>query len=157
MLAVAVLLPACGGGDPADPDDGASAVVTQDDVRYTASTEVMESFPVQLRTTVTVANIGSTSVELTFPDGCIVLMAAGRAGSDEHVWEQARMCTTALVHVRLAPGEEREFNTGTVSARDVLGSQLPDGPYDIRAVLRPLSGIVVVPAGRVELAAPRGE
>lgn len=157
MVALGVLVAACGGGDPADPDDGASSVVTEEHVRYTATTDVMESYPVQLRTTVTLKNVGSASVELTFPDGCVVLMAASRPGSDAHVWQQELACTMALVQVSLAPGQEREFTTGTVSAREILGVELPDGPYDLHAVLRPLSGTVIVPAGRADLAVPGGD
>ncbi|MEX2609579.1 MAG: BsuPI-related putative proteinase inhibitor [Gemmatimonadota bacterium] len=156
MLAVAVVLAGCSGGDPARPDDGA-AVVTDDGVRYTAATAVMESFPVQLRTTLTLENVGTEVVRLTFPDGCVVLLAAARPGSDEAVWEEERACTMALEEVSLAPGEEREFTSSTVSARDILGASLPDGPYDLLAVLRPHTGTVRVPAGRVALAVPRGD
>jgi hypothetical protein len=155
-LAIAAVLAGCGSGDPARPDEGA-AVVTDDGVRYTAATAVMESFPVQLRTTVSLENGGAERVDVTLRDGCVVLLAASRPGSDASAWQEARGCTMALVEVSLAPGEVREFSSATVSAREILGDSLPDGPYDLVAVLRPLAGTVRVPAGRVMLAVPGGD
>lgn len=150
---------ACTGArEPVQPDP-ASEVRVFESVEYRAETQVMESFPVQLRTRATVTNRAGRTAEVVFPDGCVVLLRAYRSPerSGPPAWDQAGAvgCTMALVEVALAPGEAREFSTGA-SARDILGDSLPDARYYFTAVLRPGGTEVEVAAGDAELAVPRG-
>jgi hypothetical protein len=153
----AALLTACtSSGDPQEPGESVF-LVRAGDVEYSAETLVMESFPVQLRTTVTATNRGGRSVDITFPDGCVVLL---RAYADEArttlAWDQADhvYCTMALVEWHLAPGASRQATVRTDAAA-ILGDTLPDGEYWLAAVLRPDGRTVEVPAGSVNLAVPR--
>ena len=115
---------------------------------------IAESFPVQVGVTVEIVNRSSTSQSVTFPDGCVVLMRAYDGGT-EPAWDMGSGvgCTMALVQVDLAPGESREFQTGLVSARTILGENLPNGNYRITVYLRP-GQIVELDAGTTELAVP---
>jgi hypothetical protein len=143
--------------DTVAPAGGVEDGVLRDGVRYTASTAVLESFPVQLHTTVTLVNTGRTTARLEFPSGCVALLRAyGSATATEPVWDQATvvMCTMALQLLDLAPGESRSYSMRT-DAREVLGDSLPDGTYHLRARIAVNGAAVEVPAGAVELAIPR--
>jgi hypothetical protein len=155
-------------GDPADtprahapaaPDTGAGAdgSVVVDGVRYSAATAVLESFPVQLHTTVDIENTGAAAAHLQFPSGCVVLLRAYRAAADPSpAWDQGRtvMCTMAIQLLELEPGASRQYGTRT-DAREILGDSLPAGAYHLRAYVAVNGGVVEVPAGSVELAVPR--
>lgn len=154
---LAVMAFGCGGDATVDPDGGRPAALTTDQgVEYSAETLIMESFPVQLRTVVTVKNVGDSSVRLSFPDGCVVLLRAYREGSSAAAWDQGNtvMCTGAFVEVDLAPGATRTFETSTDAAA-ILGDTLPDGRYRLVAYLRPTSGEVALDAGSADLAIHR--
>lgn len=145
------------GGNAVDPaGDAPAALRTPDGLEYSAETLVMESFPVQLNTRVHVTNSSSSARTLTFPDGCVVLVRAYRAGSSKPVWDQGNSvgCTMALVGVNLAPGETRTLESRT-GAAEILGDSLPDGRYTLEAYLRPSTGTVTVDAGVADLAVPR--
>jgi hypothetical protein len=132
--------------------------VVRDGIEYGAEVLVMESFPVQLSGRVTVRNTSSEARTVTFPDGCVALLRAYRVDGGGPVWDQAGGlgCTMALVPVALGSGEEREIQTPTATAYDVLGSELPDGEYRIAVYLRPIGvAEVEVVAGTTDLAIPR--
>jgi hypothetical protein len=152
-------------GDPADsprahaPDTGADVdgSVVVDGVRYSAATAVLESFPVQLHTTVDIENTGGAAAHLQFPSGCVVLLRAYRAAADPSpAWDQGRtvMCTMAIQMLELEPGASRQYGTRT-DAREILGDSLPAGAYHLRAYIAVNGSVVEVPAGSVELAVPR--
>lgn len=142
------------GPQPGRPLEG---VAERGGLEYAATVQVMESFPVQLAGTVTITNTTDERQEVTFPDGCVVLLRAYRQEGSEPVWDQASdiACTMALVDVALEAGESREFRSPTSSAADVLGDRLPDGSYRIAVYLRPEGEELEIFAGTVELAVPR--
>ncbi len=157
LLVAALVAAGCaGGGDPQEPGD-AALLVREDGIEYAAETAVMESFPVQLATTVTATNRSGRSVRLAFPDGCVVLL---RAYHDEArsrlAWSQQDHvgCTQALVEWSLPAGASRQASVRTDAAQ-ILRDTLPDGRYWLEAVLRPNGTVVAVPAGSADLAVPR--
>ena len=155
-LAAALALGCGDGHEPLDPSTGALGVVA-DGFVYRASTAVMESFPVQLGTTLTIVNPGGSPGRLVFPDGCVVLLRAyAMEEPDREVWDQADTvaCTMALVEIVIRPGGTYEFITRTDAAR-ILGDSLPDGRYRLEAYTRPGPGELAVSAGVVDLAVPR--
>lgn len=151
LLAVA----ACSQPEAAGPADKHAQTLVDGDITYRAETVVMESFPVQLRTSVHITNGTNAAVTLTFPDGCLVLL---RAYHDEArtdlAYDMSKHvgCTLAVVPVNIAPGETRSLSTSTVSAREILGSTLPNGTYYFSAVLRPNGKTLSIPAGSADLA-----
>lgn len=145
---------------PADPGDRPPAgppagAVTVNGIEYTATVQVMESFPVQIAATVTVANRTDDRKTVTFADGCVALLRA--YDGETRIWDQAEevACTMATVPVELSPGGSEEFRTPTSSAYDVLDDEWPDGEYAIAVYLRPIGDEVEIDAGTVELAIPR--
>ncbi|MDX1623788.1 MAG: BsuPI-related putative proteinase inhibitor [Gemmatimonadota bacterium] len=142
------------GPEPGRPLEG---VAERGGLEYAATIQVMESFPVQLAGTVTITNTTDERVEVTFPDGCVVLLRAYRPEGSEPVWDQASevACTMALVDLALEPGESREFGSPAASAADVLGDDLPDGTYRVAVYLRPGGEELEIFAGTVELVIPR--
>lgn len=144
--------------DGPDPGGDLSGSVLREGIEYRADLLVMESFPVQLRARTFMKNRTGESRTITFRDGCVTLMRAYRAGGGEPVWDQAKGtgCTMALVPFTLGPGEERELPVTGATAYDILGAELPDGPYRITVYLRPVDGPEVeIGAGTTELAIPR--
>ena len=117
---------------------------------------IAESFPVQIGVTVEIRNDSDTSQSVTFPDGCVLLMRAYDSRGNL-AWDLGHLvdCTQALVQVDLSPGEAEEFQTGLVSARTILGDNLPDGAYHIAVYLRPDGQTVELDAGTADLAVPR--
>ena len=113
---------------------------------------IAESFPIQIGVTVEVENATSTERSVVFPDGCVVLMRA-YAGGPTSVWDLAtdRACTLALVEVNLAPGEVRQYQTGLVSAAEILDDNLPPGEYRLTAYLRPDGQVVELEMGQIML------
>jgi len=144
------------GGCSAGAGGGGSGDVPEprvrDGIAYRAGVEVLERYPVQLHAWVRVENRTDRDADLTFPDGCVVLLEARREGGREE-WVQARQvsCVESVVPVRLEPGEAREYGV-QVSAAEILGDSLPAGRYRLMAVVRPRGVRVEVPAGVVELA-----
>lgn len=128
-------------------------------LEWVAHVNVMESFPVQLVGGLTIRNSGDGPISLLFPDGCVALLRARESdgAGETPVWDQRQevACTLATVPVDLETGEERSFDTPTVSAREILGADLPDGEYRIAVYARPVGEEVEVEVGTVELAVPR--
>jgi hypothetical protein len=153
MIATLMVLAGCSGTSPTDLQDAASTRVL-DGLRYTVETRVMESFPVQIAVEVTLTNIGDAPASVRFPDGCVVTLRALR--DSEEVWDQRTLilCTAAVVDVELDGGASESFST-TTSASAILGSSLPDGKYQLRAVLRPDGRSLTLDAGEVDLAVLR--
>jgi hypothetical protein len=163
MLSALLALACSGGASPPErpgrdgAEPGAADVVIHEGLEYRATTAVMESFPVQLATTVTVTNRGAETVSLILPDGCAVLLRAYRDGAATTPAYDAggnTICTAALQEFTIQPNATQQLQ-GRSDAREILGDSLPDGSYQLRALVRPNGGQVEVPAGRVELAVPR--
>jgi hypothetical protein len=152
-LALCVAAACQGGSNPTQPDDLAT-LLTVDGVRYEADTRVMESFPVQLATSVTITNTTNARVTLRFHDSCIVTLRAYRDG--QQVWDQRTLilCAQAIVEEVIEPGRSKVFETRTDAAQ-ILSGGLPDGEYQLEAVLEPSGETVRLNAGTVPLAIPR--
>jgi hypothetical protein len=157
FLAVCALgaLAACGRDDVAEAEP-AAAVQTADGVTYSATTALLGSYPVRLRTTATVRNEGSRPVVVRFADACPVLLRAlTREGAPR--WDQRGLadCDGAGPEAALAPGAAATFETHA-TALEVLGDSLPDALYLLVAYLRPAGQPpVVLEAGRALLVAQR--
>ena len=159
-LAIAVVS-ACSGmgcsstGDVAEPQGPAAATISEG-IEYRATTAVLESFPVQLHTTVDITNRSGSAVGHVFPDGCVVLLRAFQGTSQVPSWDQQGIvgCTQALIEVNLTSGGSRRFQVRT-DARAILGDSLPNGRYRLEAYLRPSGKLVRVDAGAADLAVPR--
>jgi len=153
-------LAACGptgssdGGAQPNPDDGPRRQVTVEGVTYTAEARIAETAPPTVYVTARVQNTSSSRQDVTFPDGCVVLLRAYRdaARTGAPAWDQQQgvMCTMQLVELSLAPGESREF-LASARADQILGDSLPAGRYSFTAVLRPNGQAVEVPAGEGDL------
>lgn len=155
LLGFVALSAACQSREsPTQPDDVAS-LRSVGGVEYSADTRVMESFPVQLATEVTMTNRSNAAVRVTFPDGCVVTLRA--YDGDREVWDQRILilCAQAQVPVDLAPGASTTFTTHTDAAQILSSGGLPDGRYRLVAVLRPDGQEVRLDAGTVDLAIPR--
>jgi hypothetical protein len=140
--------------DAAGPESG--FLRTEQGIEYRASTDILESFPVQLRVNVRITNASGSALDLLFPDGCVVLVRAYRSGMSTPAWDQRFSigCTAALVPLHLDAGQSATY-TSMTNARAILGDSLPDGRYRLEAWLRPDSGPVLVEAGTVDLSVPR--
>jgi hypothetical protein len=157
MLAAATAASAaCGGRRDAMVPADAAATQTREPFEFRAATRVMESFPVQLQSVLTITNRSAASTSVFFPDGCVVLISVYRPDSPEPVWEQARSvgCTMAIVQTDIGPGQSTEFSSRT-SAAEILGDSLPDGRYHLRVHSRPDGRPLQLHAGTVDLAVPR--
>jgi hypothetical protein len=156
-LTLFVLITACTTtGEPQNTDEE-QAGVTRNDVDYTATTRILESFPVQLHTTVDMVNRGRERARLDFRNGCKVLLRAHRtAARDQAVWDQGRLvgCTQAIETIELQPGERRQL-TAHADARQILGDSLPAGRYFLSAYVPASGGTIEMPAGAADLAVPR--
>lgn len=121
-----------------------------------ADVAVMESFPVQLRGTLTARNPTERAVEFDVGGCPVFLRVYDVAGSI--AWDQGdgAICTMILRTVTLAPGAAETFETSTASAADILGEDLPDGTYGVAVYLALIEGgQPEAAAGEVELAIPR--
>lgn len=129
-------------------------VVVHEGVAYSAETERRPEGPPAVRTTARASNATAARVDVTFPDGCVVLIRAYRAPERgaPPAWDQARAvaCPEVLMEVPLAPGQTREFHS-TATAREILGDSLPDGRYYFTALIRPGGQPIEVSAGSAEL------
>ncbi len=150
------LLAACSSNETATNIDRTLMDQTLGGVVYQADTRIMESFPVQLRSIVTVENRTSDEVTITLPDGCAVLLRAYRTAdrTGDPAWDESRAvaCTMALQEIVLAPGAAKELTGSTISAAHILGDSLPAGRYYLTAVVRPNGQLVEMEAGEADLA-----
>jgi hypothetical protein len=157
LILLLVVVASCGtSGEPNEPAAGNSrSRVVDNNVEFSAETLIMESFPVQLRTIVRVTNRRSAAVDLTFPDGCTVLVRVYRDEARTSLaYDMSRVmgCTQAIQEFRVVRGEVKEFNAPTISAATILGDSLPNGTYYSSAVLRPNGKRIEVEAGSAPLA-----
>jgi len=157
LIGLALLAGCNGSSDVVEPPAGSGAPVIVGGIEYTGQTLVMESFPVQLDTRVTMRNRSSARATVELASGCPVALLVYRdAARTQLVWDQSRgrMCTMQIQIVELAPGESQEQST-RASAYDILGDSLPDGRYYLTASVAVTSGGVRVPAGSADLGVPR--
>jgi len=163
ILAAAVLsLAASCGEETAGPGTGADSdrpaePATVSDLELTAEVAVMESFPVQLRGTLTVENRTDEPVAFDV-GGCPAFLRVYRSAEGGPVWDQANgaVCTMILRTVTLEPGAVEIFQTPTAGAREILGDDLPDGAYRVAVYLALVNGEEhEAEAGDVELAINR--
>jgi hypothetical protein len=163
MIAAAVLL-ACAerttppepGAEPAPVPDRVPAPADISALVLEADVAVMESFPVQLRGTLTVRNPTDRTIQFDV-GGCPVFLRAYRTAG-EIAWDQGdgAICTMILRTVTLDTGATETFETATASAADILGEDLPDGTYGVGVYLALVEGgQPEASAGEVELAIPR--
>jgi hypothetical protein len=151
----AVAYVACEAPEPAEPEP-VSVARTADGVEYSATTALLASYPVRLRTTATATNRTTRDVVLRFPDDCPVLVRA-LARNGEPRWDQAghEACGGAPTVLTLAAGASATFET-ELTAPDILGDSLPDDVYVLVAQLRPVGHpAVMLSAGRANLVVPR--
>lgn len=159
ILALLAIIGACSRAEqsphPLSPNLQQGAPLTEGDLRYVAETSIMESFPVQLATTVKIENIGSKPASVEFANGCPVLLRAYRTPdrTAQPAWDQARevFCTQAIQVITIMPGESREFTTRTDAAQ-ILGDSLPNGRYFLTAVVNKTGWPLQLEAGAVDLA-----
>lgn len=121
-----------------------------------ADVAVMESFPVQLRGTLTVRNPTDRPIRFDV-GGCPAFLRVYEAAGGI-AWDQGdrAICTMILRTVTLEPGATETFETATASAADILGEELPDGAYVVGVYLALVEGgQPEASAGEVELAIPR--
>jgi hypothetical protein len=162
MLAVVTALAVgCRQGEPqpaASPADTPQAEGIDPAIRFSADTRVLESFPVQLHTTLEVRNAGGPDyVRLEFASDCVVLLRVyDSEARDVPVWDQAdsARCSESSHVLMLGGGYAEEFTT-TADARQILGTSLPPGRYWLSAYVRVNDRVVEVPAGSAELDAGR--
>jgi hypothetical protein len=157
-LGLAVFAACNGNPDVAEPPPGGSAPIVQGGIEYAADTRIMESFPVQLDTRVTMRNTSTSRARIELGSGCPVLLRAYRdAARTRLAWDQSvgMVCTMQIQIVELAPGESSEKAAPRVSAADILGDSLPDGRYYLSAFVQVVGAPVTVPAGSADLGIPR--
>jgi hypothetical protein len=122
-------------------------------ITYRAGSQLLDRDPSTVRTTATVINTSGEHREITFPDGCTVLIVAY---ADEErqtpVWEQERIavCTLALQIVQLGPGDSVQYHMDA-AVPEILGDSLQPGRYHLSGLLRPDQDRVLVPAGDLQL------
>lgn len=158
LLASLILAAACSrteqGPDPLSPTPQLGAVVNEGDLRYVAETAIMESYPVQLATMVTVENVGSRPAVVELANGCPVFLRVyrDRERTGRPAWDQAHQvfCTMAIQIVEIGPGESREFRTRSDAAQ-ILGDSLPNGRYYLSAMVNKVGGGIELEAGEADL------
>lgn len=158
VLAATALLTACSGAEGPIDIGGETVprnVAVVDSIRYSAETAILESFPVQLRTTVTLTNLAQRTDTLEVPGGCPVTLRAYRVPTrtGTPVWDQSKVliCTLQLRYIVLESGES-ELLQGGATATDILGDSLPDGRYYLSAVVRANGETIELAAGSATLA-----
>lgn len=145
--------------DPIDAIDGApgSDAVIQGEIGYRASTAILESYPVQLHTTVVMINRGKTRAEVRLASGCPVHLRAYRNEERTRLaWDQGQqlVCTKQIQVIDLAPADTAQRSTRS-NARDILGDSLPDGRYWLAAYVQVVGAPVLVSTGYADLSVPR--
>lgn len=158
--AALVCLAACAGGDGAstrtDPDRSGTPAGVEDLV-LAADVAVMESFPVQLRGSLTVRNPTDEPVRFEV-GGCPAFLRAYRSADGGPVWDQGNgaVCIAIVRTIMLEPGGAEIFQTATAGAGEILGDDLPDGKYRVAVYLALAGGGErEAEAGEVDLAIPR--
>ncbi|HET6341224.1 MAG TPA: hypothetical protein VFG78_03480, partial [Gemmatimonadota bacterium] len=131
-----------------------------EDVAHEIAT-VVEGDPAQLRTTVTVTNIGESTVRLEYGCGTVRLLAFRSADrSGRPAWDSFKRfgddfaCPAYLAFHLLEPGESfvaGEFRY-VVPVREVLGDSLPEGRYFFGVDFRVNFRTARFPAGEATLA-----
>ena len=156
FLASMVLAGCAGAVDP-DPDAPTSAAVVQGEIGFRADTQIMESFPVQLRTTVVMVNRAKGTTRLDLASGCPVQLRVYRNEERTRLaWDQGRViaCTQQIQTLQLAPSDTAQRSAGS-NAREILGDSLPDGRYWLSAYVQVVGAPLLVPAGAADLGVPR--
>ena len=157
-LALTALALTAGCGTALDPTDAPSSlVILEGAIECSAETAILESFPVQLHTIVTMRNRSPNPVTLELGSGCPVLLRVfPTEPRTAPIWDQGRIlaCTMQIQSLRLVPGETDQRTT-RAGAREILGDSLPNGHYFLSAYLQVVDGPVLVPAGTADLAIPR--
>lgn len=144
------------GAEPEPTPDRVPSATDISALTLEADVAVMESFPVQLRGTLSVRNPTDRPIQFDVGGCPVFLRVYDAAGSV--AWDQGdgAICTMILRTVTLAPGATETFETGTSSAADILGEELPDGTYGVAVYLALVEGgQPEASAGEVELAIPR--
>ena len=156
VLTICIIMGCAQPPDPALSGTPAAAVV-RDGVEYHAETLIMESFPVQLRTNVSIrATSGARTLEL--PGGCPVQLAVYRdEARRELVWDQQRVAVCTMQLMQLQVTSTGQQLSGGAGAGEILGDSLPDGRYWLEAVLHPNNDVVRIPAGVADLAVARDD
>jgi len=159
FAALLTLLAACSRAEessqPLAPNMQQGASHTEGDLQWVASTAIMESFPVQLATTVKVANVGRKPAVVEQSSGCPVFLRAyrtpDRTGSP--AWDQAQQvyCTMAIQVIQLGPGESLTFTT-RANAAEILGDSLPNGRYYLSVYVNKTGAAIELQAGEADLA-----
>ena len=135
----------------------ASTAVVEEDIEYTAETAILESFPVQLHTTVTMRNRSRNVADVQLESGCPVLLRVfPTEARTATIWDQGLIlaCAMQIQSLRLVPDETAERPPRT-DAREILGDSLPNGHYFLGAYVQVVDEPVLVPAGSADLAIPR--
>jgi hypothetical protein len=124
---------------------------------FDADLHVVEEPSLLLQATVTITNRRATPVTLTFPIVCVGLMRAYELDSSSPVWEQrtGEGCPPEPLPLELMPDDEREIRIRGTTAGEVLGADLPAGPYRFTVLLEPDGHVLEIEAGEAELERPR--
>lgn len=132
------LVAGCGGG--MDTSDAPLALaVVQGEVEYTGSTAILESYPVHLKTTVTMRNRSSSATTLELGPMCPVHLSRStgrRSVRRRHGTRGGCWCAPCRsIIVELAAGDTAQHSTRT-DARGILGDSLPDESYFLSAYVQ---------------------
>jgi hypothetical protein len=131
---------------------------THDFITYKATTNVSEGAgsTVRANVTATLTDAGGSLVE--FPRQCAIELvayrardrrdAAPRSGAPD--WRESRSCASGWQQTILNRGQSISFETAA-SARDILGSALPEGTYFFAVVVHTRTRHVWLSAGSAEL------
>ena len=145
--AAAAILMGCAGAMPTGP--GGS--VTQDGIRYSASTAIVDATAGRVRTTLTLQNV-SDAVRTVTVGGCelTVRVYATSAHTPPPIWDQNQneACPLWASNLTLKPGQSWT-TSDEVTGHDVLGSTAPAGVYAFVAVVEMSS--ITIDAGSVPL------
>lgn len=126
---------------------------TVGEIRYRATTSVLTTNPVVLRSVLTVTNIGNgvaqVEISATCPFSLEVFTTSARVGPP--AWSQAgQQCAAVARVVSFAPGESRSFDSHA-TAREILGDSLTAARYYFVAVIQPSGRALRIEAGDVLL------
>jgi hypothetical protein len=130
------------------PGEDLLASRTAAGIEYTAKAHLNGS---QVRVDVTIRNTTGQARDVSFTDGCVVLIRAYRGG--ELVWDQRTvlLCTMAIQTIRLEAGAARTVSAYATAA-EILAGGRPSGRYRLEALLRPVgAGEIRLDAGEVTL------
>ncbi|MSR35115.1 MAG: hypothetical protein EXR95_00520 [Gemmatimonadetes bacterium] len=158
LLPILLAAGAAGCANGVAPGEGPSAgSIVQGGIEYAAETLILESFPVQLSTTVRMRNRSGARADVRLGSGCPVQLRVFKdAARTALAWDQGRVlvCTKEIQIVDLASGDSAQRTTRT-NAREILGDSLPDGRYHLSAYVQVVGAPVLAAAGSADLAIPR--